>query len=427
MVLLILLTLLFAERCTWLFSKDFPNATDSFFYLQEFKSRLQDGHGYYVQYSFFFWFWSQIARITALNEVSLYNLIFISSLLIICSSVLIRTCRSNSLLVSLGLIYIFLSSDLLFYRHYAFLKQGFAVSLLLLGLSLRNVWGLILVIFASLTHIFACAIAIVFLFVFSLSRIWKKSFAIPAIFFCLIFLGIYLHFNPKELFQINNFQSSGWWGLCRFFKCSQYEVAEFIIATFSLFIIAICLLQFIPFAGLKVFLAGFLLCIFLNMPIWTKNGDMLYRLSASSYWIYLLCLTEAYSNKLKSLNYVLVLLVICYACCFNFLERKPYSANKLPFSIINQNKQILKAWIPEDSFILAEHGLEFPMTYFIGRKSADKIPSEDKVSKYFQIRYNLSDSEYLEKCSKFADLSHAKDSKCVEIDSRWAIYKLTSN
>lgn len=423
------------HRLNWLLIKDYPNATDSFYYLQEFKNRLLHGQGYYIKHSLFFSFWTFTAQIFGISALGLYNVIFLASLGIFSAAILIWLRGKFFTWLPYVLIYFYLASDLLFYRHYAFLKQGFSISILLFGLALivsssdkrplRQIAGLCLIIAAGLMHIFTASIAFVFLLFLAGGKFTQEKLLSAAFLCCALVAAMYLFNDSRQVMVITDISSAGWWGTCESLPCSVYETREFQIYSF-MFLAFLLSALFINKQGHgRIFYAALLLCIILNLPIWTPEGDMLNRMAASSVWIFFICLIEA-ARLSGAFERAIFLAALCLSIlCFNMEPRLPYKANRLPFKVLEANKNLIKGWIPEGSFILAEHGLEFAMTYFLDRKAAASLPKTDIIKNYYQVRYNVSDFEGYHECTPVNKLATNLQAECVSLDSKVSILRLS--
>jgi hypothetical protein len=423
-------------RLSWLFSKDYPNATDGFYYLQELKYRAQHGRGYYDNFSIFFGFWSLAASLTGLATIQMYNFIFLSGLFLFCLSLIVYLRNRTPYWVIFSLIYIFLASDLLFYRQYAFLKQGFAVSLIFFGLAvynnagtdkermIRRITGLVLILFGSLMHVYAAAIALVFLIFLIGRQIEAKGLYAIVLILVSGFIAYYLYFNPKEIFEINRLSNAGWWGSCKILDCSRYEWFEFQVYTLSVWFFLTVLVFSGRLLDCRLFLAALVFYIILNLPVWTIRGDMMHRLSFAAIWVLYIGFADILVKQYKFINAYMAIWLFAVVCCFNLSVKKPYNASKIPFHILEENSAILKQWIPEDGFILAEHGYQFPLTYFLDRRSSANMPRNEQIKSYYQLRSNTQIGTSLT-CPNPDALLHDNQARCVALDSNWILLKLS--
>lgn len=417
----ILLLLIIAERWEWLAIKKYPNSTDSFFYLQEFKFRLEQGRGYYVENSLFFTVWSALGELFNLTPVEIFNAVFLTGLALFIVAILSFFEFSFSAAAGAAIL-MFLASDLLFYRHYAFLKQGFAVSIAALGASFLfrrpTVLGVLLMAFASAMHFFAAGISLVFIAAwaacFGRGKLGKAAsvFAVAilgaAFFTALIFSG-------KEIFEILPAGDSGWWGACHEMNCSEYEWFEF--SFYTLLVILCAAFVFSSASSRKRCLVGaaLTLVIFLNLPIWTAEGDMLKRLAVSSIWIVYIAAAMAGAaddSKKRYLQGALCLASLILVSAFYMAERKSYRSSRVPHEALEAHAAELKHAIPETAFILAEHGLQFAMTYFISRQSASNLPPGLEDGVYYELTDNPE-----ERC-----VDRNLDGRfCLSIDGKWSL------
>lgn len=434
------LLLVVHARLNWLFAKRYPNSTDGFYYLQEFKQRIFSGRPYYTARSVFFSLWSELARLLNLTPVDLYNVIFISSLLFVCIALRIYIDRPVYDWRVLTACFVFLASDLLFYRHYAFLKQGFAMSVFLLGLSFlrkagrlqltarraASVVGIFLLVLASATHILAGIFSLVFLIFLFLPDRRQWLVLIPAA--GGITALLLLNYTSRSIFALNSVTEFSWWGTCKILQCSQLEWAEF-GAYSALLVLVSCIWLFVKRPAQWRFpVSALILIIILNAPLWTREGDMLQRLAVSSCWLLLVVMAEAVARNRKipadetaPAQFILIALAIFIAFGYSTFGRKPYAGFKLNPELLENHKKTLKDWIPENAFVLAEHGLQFQVSYFLDRSSAFRLPSGAVTQ---GKRFYLRKSEGFTTCPGVNELKQAAGAACVSLDETWSIFDL---
>ncbi len=432
-------------RIDWLLSKEYPNSTDGFYYLQEFKYRLLTGSGYYVKSSVFFTIWTYIGSLFNLNELQIHNLIFISSLILFSAAILIHVSQFNQIKrfyfwPAIAIIYLYFSSDLLFYRHYAFLKQGFAVSLFFFGLVIfarenftsrfLSYAGLALVFLASMMHIFAAGLASIYLLIIFSKQLKNRKFVILVLCCSFLYLLYNLYFHPKFLFSLNPISESGWWETCKILRCSEYETSEFY--NYSVFLIlAIVSAAFYPqIRNSRITLASLFVILLLNAPIWSYQGDMMIRLSVSSVWLFYILICDLAKTRISIIQFLVIFCVISSFLCYKNTVKKPYLSNRLPYNNLSKYNNAIKQWIDAESFILADHGYQFVLTYFLDRKSSDKFPKTEKISNYYELTtqdpYSPDSLNCVSVLGKRFMSSHTLDSlNCISIDNEWNILKLS--
>ena len=121
------------QRFRWIeiFQKQY-NMTDAFYYLQEFRAQLAGG-AYYEKFSSFFFLLSLVGRLLHLDEQALYIGASITSLLMLSFALAWTARREDTKWLLPALALIPWLSDLIFFRHFAFLREFFSLSLLFLA------------------------------------------------------------------------------------------------------------------------------------------------------------------------------------------------------------------------------------------------------------------------------------------------------
>ena len=119
------------KRFTWISDLPHPNATDAYFYLKEFQTWMRDGTGYYEQRSVFFFVTSAAGRLMGLTEEQLYFFVGVFGLVLLSAGLgLFAAGRRTNWLVPIAMMLPWVS-DLVFFRHFAFLRQSFSVGVAL--------------------------------------------------------------------------------------------------------------------------------------------------------------------------------------------------------------------------------------------------------------------------------------------------------
>jgi len=161
-------------RLAWIGSSSYPLSSDAFFYLQEFSHRLSTGEGYYTAASPFFSFFTLVAGVLGTGELGAFYVVLYTGFLLFSFALVGFSATKGDWWFLPGLLYAFLNSDILFYRHYAFLKQGvsigfFAYGLMLLSSDVTQVeegmrrvikfMGLLLLLLSALLHPFTAVLS----------------------------------------------------------------------------------------------------------------------------------------------------------------------------------------------------------------------------------------------------------------------------
>lgn len=427
-------------RFNWMAGWKYPPTTDSFFYLKEFRSRLLDGAGYYVSYTPFFSLITYLAKFFAVSdEVLIYQLCVVTGLILFSSALAIAASQRGELksdkvwLIPL-VFQIPWISDLLFYRHYAFLKQALSISSLLFGLALylnaaaenkkfsKIIYptSLFFIAIGVITHLFSAAVFASFL-LYSFLIATKKNKS--SLFFGLFAaLGVLLvaGLRDKELFEFSAIRLQLTWQIfCEAANCRHYDLFEFILGG-ALFL---CLLAFFFLNGWKDRTLLFFLGLFLalSLPIWDISSQLAFRAAFSSAWMVFFALAWAAGSKGGKEATLCVAATLSLALGGFYLDRLKPVEIMIPAEKLEAYRVPLKEWIPEGSFIQAPHTAQFKISYFLDRYSARLKPEGKEFVGYFVYQPDNLPHH----CEVLNDPSLAidRETECITIEDRWSFLK----
>lgn len=109
--------------------------------------------------------------------------------------------------------------------------------------------------------------------------------------------------------------------------------------------------------------------------------------------------------------------------CSEFFPPKRYLGPRMPVELIADNKDLLQEWIPPGAFIRAPQGIQFRVTYFLGRSSASEYPEQTEYVSYFDVR---EVSKPKPQCPRAGDLSQGvpEGTGCVALSERWLVVRV---
>jgi hypothetical protein len=437
---IILAVLKIIQRCRWIWELPYPLSTDAYYYLHEMSNRLVSGQGYYTNFSPFFWWCTLPGKLLSLSELEIFNLTICTGILVLSFSLGYLVFSRQDWWRTPAMIYLIWASDILFYRHYAFLKQGTAVAVLFLGTALllnasfkskRTAYcfkaaGIVLFVLAGLFHVFAALLVPLFLLSSESSLKLKRSWKIGAVCVLAAAAVFFVSGHVGRIFETTVFRFEwGWQSACKYTQCSSVEWME---------MTAYCLFAFV-FIGYGIWLrisSSFFwliwfMYLFLNLPIWNLADHMSHRLALSSVWLCFLGCAVTFRIKTAAKNppsniiflvFSLFLLIISWVC-----SSRIYTGPPMAVELIANNREVLKKWIPEDSFVLARHGLQFRITYFLNRSSAKEFPENSDYAHYFELRKTKRKKKRCELLnSETRVISDAAE--CIALSNKWALFKI---
>ena len=440
-ILWLLLAVVVVSRLEWILGIEHIPSTDGYYYLKEIENYARDGHGYYTAFSPYLWLLGTVSRIFGLSAIATFHLAIAASLGLLSIAFVHRGLSYALPCLLIGLW----SSDILFYRHYGFPKQatsiGFFACACRLWVTLpaageRRIVGRSIYLgslactlaLAACTHIFG-AVSVAGLGVVQVTlttRHIEKSqwsslkFFGPIVLTALLLgaIGVYLQYNPKELFLWSENLTCGWLAACQVIVCSNLEHLEFV--SFAI-IGAACAMtalhalrrsrnpdhrtwEIILYLGAAV--------LAMQSPIWEIDGHMTVRLAFSSVWfLYLmagLLLQVKESAYPKARQFVCAVLIVPLLMK-NVFESKKYEVPYYPVASLAKSRETLQTLIPPNAFIVAPHGFQFAITYFLNRRSAQAIPEGAPPKELYEVRRTGRHSSCL-------------SPDCIRLDSQWCIF-----
>lgn len=343
--------LLMISRIQWIAAQSYPIATDSFFYLEEFRAYQTGSLGYYTSYSPFFLVWGLAGRALSIAPEVLYGIIIVFSLFLL-SYALFRGAIDHGWrleeAVLLGTVP--WGSDLIFYRHYAFPQQAFAVALALCAFLPRHRSSVRMALLAAggaVSHLSAAVI--VGLQVVLVRWRFQKVVLLGLI----VAAGAYLLSTERLIFDFS-FSTGIAPSLvqaCTFAQCSPREWYEAVC--FGLLLAGVAIFGFRSDASRWLLLAGILL-----LPIWSHEGHMLYRLGVTVLWIILVGCAQV-----RLPRFVAMFLLGVFFCGRLLLAGKVYTEKGLPYRLVADHGVELRRWIANPGSIQAQHGEDFRLRY----------------------------------------------------------------
>jgi len=348
--ILIMAIFLMAIRIRWISAQPYPIATDSFFYLEEFRAYKSGMLGYYTTYSPFFMAWGIMGRIIPVTPQTLYGLIVLTSLVLL-SYALIRGAvdRGWSLQEAVLLGTIPWASDLIFFRHYAFPQQAFGVALVLFAFLPRHknrIKVLFLAVCGALSHLSSAMIVAL-----QASLVVWRFQKIMIIIMAVVVTG-YLFWTERLIFDFTlaSGLAPSLVQACTFANCSDREWHE--VIWFGVLLVSAGVFGF-RFNGIWLLSALVLL-----LPIWNSEGHMLYRLGITSLWIILACCVQT-----RYPRGVFLMLMVSFLAGQVCLNGKVYTESGLPYRLLESRQASLQQWMANPSTIEAQHGEDFRLRY----------------------------------------------------------------
>jgi hypothetical protein len=462
---------LFIKRILWIFSFKYPISTDGFYYLIEFRSYLDSGTGYFTKASIFFLTFTNLFRVVIKSPEYMFQCTLVLILLLYIISFFVVARRS--LIAGSSASLFFISSDLIFYRIYAFPVQYFSTVLLFLGIGIilypRNVYHLkmrylgffifFLGMFSHTLIFFLCCLLIVPLFFFSRRVITKKAgdnffngtitAFIFALLFCLCFALFKLKRNTDHVFNFNlrtfNIHELGFFKTCSYMQCSHFEYFEmYTYIVISLLLTALGM--YIHYkkklthknsdiqeqhAYISTVIALTLVVILFNIPIWDTKGHVLYRGVSLLYVLLIyavlfITFSDFFEKKVTrySLQSAATCIFILIPLVSLFLQKREYKDKLIEPYLLTKKGSLIKEYVGNNGIVIAEHGNQFRVTYLLQIK-AKQLPQENlssarnfysKENTYYELVKGTSCIDKIERI--------VQERSCVGLGNTWSLWRV---
>ena len=413
----------------------YPDDIDAFYYLQELSHWVQFQKGYYSNFSFFY-ITSKLGAPFVTDERQLYYLISYSSLFMLSFAFALFFFNRRAYFLLPAVLSFPWLSEVIYSLHNSFLRQAFSVSIFILGfvlyLTCKNnsnkfiykTIALLTIFLSASMHMFTAYLAgliLLFDLLFSHIGLSKKSWAISILLLTALTI---MYLSGKGVLTIwPLYPEFGWQRVCRIGWCRESEMNDLIYQTLIWFVLIISAIK------LKIqswpFLATAFVWLFLNLPIWNLQSGMADRLGFGASWVLFLsifCFYNACRNK--KFKHLLIVTVYLGFVILYFLKPKViYAKSSLPRLEFKEKSEILLNWIPDNSFILAPHGSQFAVTYFLGIQSANKMIFKRNIKNIYKVlRIKNNEDECID-LAKEEDLI-SSDIKCILLNKYYAIKRM---
>ena len=416
LVALFLFLLIIYTRFKWLLQQVYPLDFDGFYYLLEFRSRIEEGHSYFGTANPYFFITTGIGRLIGAAPMQIYNSSVIGSYLLFLLA--LGLCSFNREICSPAAVLVSAAarSDAIFYLFYGYPKQGFALAMFTLGLALfklagtrsttRAVAGAALLL-AAVVHLFAAAtLAAAGSAALSL-RMRRFPFVLLCSFAVILGLTAAATFAGKsfigELTWTGGFP---WQEAAKRNWISQYEQFEYPVYFTTALLISAAAISY----PLRLPLVMFLLVLLLSAPIWREGGTAWYRFLVSSPAIWFigisaLILQPVPLRAVKSWAISGAILLLYAAALINCgpmpVEGRRIGPAMKP-ELLSKSAGLFRQWLPEKAFIKAPHGIQYRVAYFLERRSAREFPKDQSEVELFELSTSpprMADCVFLEERS----------------------------
>lgn len=399
LVALFLFLLIVYTRFKWLLRQEYPLDFDGFYYLQEFRSRIEGGHSYFGTTNPYFFITTGVGRLIGAAPMQIYNYSVIGSYLLFLLA--LGLCSFNKEICSPAAVLVSAAtrSDAIFYLFYGYLKQGFALAMFTLGLALfklvgtksagRAVAGAALLL-AAVVHLFAAA-ALVAVGSAALSLRTKRF---PFVLLCSF--AVILGLTAAAIFAGKSFIGEltwtggfPWQQAAKRNWISQYEQFEYPIYFTTALLISLAAISY----PLRLPVVMFLLVLLLSAPIWREGGTAWYRFLVSSPAIWFIGLSafilQPVPLRVVKSWAISGAILLSYGAALITCGPLPMEGRRIGPAmkpeLLSMSASLFRHWLPENAFIKAPHGIQYRVAYFLERRSAREFPIDQSEVELFEL------------------------------------------
>jgi|GEM_PF-2169670 len=409
-----------AWRLAWIYQHPYPIATDSFYYLEEFRSYLSGGTGYYTDRELFFQICAAIGKLFAINPEQIYNLLVISSLTLVSAALVLVIRSSQRIWIAPLIVAALWSSDLLFYRHYAFPQQAFAVGCVLLGIAVivngfssrvALVAGLSLAVLGASFHLFAACLALLILIALLTSQISRVLLVTLLLVLCGAAAIAFATLDSGAFQSWHGAWPPGIVRACTFARCSTAEWSE--VFVLSAVVLSAALVGWRAGVRDARYWSLWSIPLMLNLLPWNDQNHLSYRLALATPW----CIFWIAAYGLRFQIALPIYLLVIGAAIGGVLGRGEYPGPTLDPRELASNREALQRWIPQDAVVVAPHGIQYRVRYEIERSSQHRMPSSVPTNKVFIV---YQQRRATSRCPNIGPQIEPR-TKCVALSNRWVI------
>ena len=429
-------------------SMGLPRDYNGFYYLHEITHRLEhSGRGYYHDFNLFFSFAAATARFFSLSPLQTINTSIFASLFAFAAGVTLLGWNRKLWYLSSVLFYLAWQSEPLFFLHYGLLKQTWAQALFVYGLLFalaaprlpaRRIFLLSIsaacFVLAAVSHVFIAGVTLLFLaalmFKSGKAGLWKHRWILAGAFLLAACSGaVFLYHYPKPIFSSFSFESKlPWDSVSVPGSLSPREKLQYQLYFFFAFLFV--LTGILNKVKEPFFWISWVIFLTLSLPIWSTTYDAFWiRFMYSAPPFFLIGAALALQNSDLSLKrggllqVVFLLLFLIMVWAKSSVPAGPRIIGPgLEEKYLSTYRETLKKWIPPGSFVQAPMGVQFMITYFLGRPAATRLPEFSSYEHYFEV---IREPEPPSDCLYLALATDGIPfgTKCVALNQDWSIRK----
>lgn len=415
----------FLYRVFHIFSFEYPEDWDSFYYLLQFKILRTEGYQPFVTPGSLA-ILSIICKFLDLSDSHLFYLFVTISHLSFATSILFFGYRGAFFHTAFFCAFWVLSSQTLFLDTFSHPRQTLALSFVVWGMAFYfgETWigkwrAAILWMLASLTHPFAAVISFAigwgrFKDIGRLSAVWRWALGL----FCVV--SLFIISSPARVLKISPHLLDPWTLMTKTLKYSDVSKIEFGLMLVGAAIFLLGTWRSKSKSRLLPIGLVLLLCI---APIWRLNvsGSLAIRLISSAYWPLIFGLLEInYERKFHSmlLTYLSFLSLVLIMLNAYSPGLPTIDGPRFPSHLLSQYQDQIKSWMGKGAYVNAPFGVHSRVIYFLGYHSWN-APAKNAYPSTFTIRHSTADID----CSPVDSVPLSSTTPCIRIDRDWIIVK----
>lgn len=215
----------------------------------------------------------------------------------------------------------------------------------------------------------------------------------------------------------------GWQLYCRLYSCSEYQWAEYMLFT-AAFIFLLCSLFISPLKGRRVLMTLLFIIALISLPVWNTRNGLGTRLGMSALWFVVFALAYSLPLQLQVRRFVILLCLLSSANWY-LSEHAYWGTRGRPSEVFPEYTAFMRQLIPPDSILVAEHGMQFAVNYYLSMHSTTKMAVRGEYRSVYSLQKRRK--SHFTGCQQVTDpdtVPDAAHSNCYFLGQKWVLTRV---